>query len=54
VCGLVVGKTNKAVAFDLIISPRTAEIYRARIMAKLEAGTLSDLVQLALMFGIGQ
>lgn len=52
--GLVVGKTNKAVALDLNISPRTVEIHRAHIMAKLEAGTLSDLVRLALVLGIRQ
>jgi two-component system response regulator FixJ len=50
--GLVVGKTNKAIALDLSISPRTVEIYRARIMAKLEASTLSDLVRLALILGV--
>jgi two-component system response regulator FixJ len=50
--GLVVGKTNKAVAVDLSISPRTVEIYRARIMTKLEASTLSDLVRLALVLEV--
>jgi two-component system response regulator FixJ len=52
--GLVVGKTNKGIALDLGISPRTVEIHRARVMDKLEAGTLSDLVRLALMLGLRQ
>lgn len=52
--GLVLGKTNKAIALDLNISPRTVEIHRAHVMAKLEAGTLSDLVRLALTLGIWQ
>lgn len=52
--GLVVGQTNKAIALDLDISPRTVEIHRAHIMTKLEATTLSDLVRLALTLGIRQ
>jgi two-component system response regulator FixJ len=52
--GLVVGKTNKGIALDLGISPRTVEIHRARVMEKLEAGTLSDLVRLALALGARQ
>jgi two-component system response regulator FixJ len=52
--GLVVGKTNKGVALDLGISPRTVEIHRARVMEKLEAMTLSDLVRLALILGLRQ
>jgi two-component system response regulator FixJ len=50
--GLVMGKTNKGIALDLGISPRTVEIHRARVMEKLEAGTLSDLVRLALSLGL--
>lgn len=52
--GLVVGKTNKGIALDLNISPRTVEIHRAHLMAKLEAITLSDLVRLAITLGIRQ
>jgi len=51
---LVVGKTNKEIALDLGISPRTVEIHRARVMEKLEASTLSDVVRLALMLGLRQ
>lgn len=52
--GLVVGKTNKAIALDLNISPRTVEIHRAHIMTKLDASILSDLVRLAITLGIRQ
>lgn len=45
---LVGGLSNKAVALKLGISPRTVEVYRAQIMVKLKAGSLSDLVRTAL------
>jgi two-component system, LuxR family, response regulator FixJ len=48
---LVAGKPNKIIAFDLGISPRTVEIYRANVMTKMDAGSLSDLVRMALMAG---
>lgn len=44
--GLVAGKANKLIAFDLDISPRTVEVYRANAMMKLQAKTLSDLVRM--------
>ena len=50
--GLVAGRANKQIAFDLGISPRTVEIYRANLMNKMQAGSLSDLVRLALIVGI--
>ncbi|NIK89893.1 two-component system response regulator FixJ [Rhizomicrobium palustre] len=45
---LVGGLSNKAVAQKLGISPRTVEVYRAQIMTKLKADSLSDLVRTAL------
>ena len=45
---LVQGRSNKVVAFELGISPRTVEIHRAHIMGKMEASSLSDLVRMVL------
>jgi len=50
--GLVAGKANKNIAFDLGISPRTVEIYRANVMTKMTASSLSDLVRMAMMADI--
>jgi len=50
--GLVAGRANKQIAFDLGISPRTVEIYRANLMNKMQAGSLSELVRMALIVGI--
>jgi two-component system, LuxR family, response regulator FixJ len=50
--GLVAGKANKNIAFDLGISPRTVEIYRANVMTKMDAASLSELVRMALAAGI--
>jgi two-component system, LuxR family, response regulator FixJ len=49
--GLVAGLPNKAIAYDLLISPRTVEVYRARIMEKMQAHSLAELVRLALAAG---
>jgi two-component system response regulator FixJ len=49
--GLVKGRLNKQIAFDLGISPRTVEIYRANLMNKMQANSISDLVRLALIVG---
>jgi two-component system response regulator FixJ len=46
--GLVAGNPNKTIAFDLGISPRTVEIYRANVMTKMQAGSLSELVRMAM------
>jgi two-component system response regulator FixJ len=47
--GLIEGRANKQIAFDLGISPRTVEIYRANLMNKMRADSLSDLVRMALV-----
>jgi two-component system response regulator FixJ len=46
--GLVQGHANKVIAYDLSISPRTVEVYRANLMSKMQAGSLSELVRMAL------
>jgi two-component system response regulator FixJ len=50
--GLVAGHANKQIAYDLGISPRTIEIYRANLMTKMQASSLSNLVRMALIAGI--
>ena len=50
--GLVAGHPNKTIAFDHGISPRTVEIYRANVMSKMQAASLSDLVRMALIAGM--
>jgi two-component system response regulator FixJ len=47
--GLVAGKPNKLIAHDLGISARTVEIYRANVMTKMQADSLSALVRMALL-----
>lgn len=46
--GLISGKANKVVAIELAISPRTVEVYRANLMSKMHAASLSELVRMAL------
>ena len=50
--GLLAGLPNKSIAYDLAISPRTVEIHRARVMDKMGARSLSELVQLSLAAGM--
>ena len=50
--GLIAGKANKVIAFDLGISPRTVEIYRANVMTKTGANSLPELVRMALLAGL--
>jgi two-component system response regulator FixJ len=50
--GLVAGHPNKTIAYDHGISPRTVEIYRANLMSKMKAASLSDLVRMALIGGL--
>jgi two-component system response regulator FixJ len=47
--GLVEGHPNKVIAFDLGISARTVEVYRANLMTKMQAGSLSELVRMAMV-----
>ena len=47
--GLVAGQANKQIAHTLGISPRTIEIYRANLMTKMQAASLSDLVRMAMI-----
>ncbi|MDI1266613.1 MAG: response regulator FixJ [bacterium] len=50
--GLVAGQSNKTIARDYDISPRTVEVYRANVMTKMQAGNLSELVRFAIRAGI--
>lgn len=46
--GVVAGHANKTIAYDLNISPRTVEVHRANVMAKMHAKSLPELVRMAL------
>lgn len=49
--GLVAGKPNKVIAYDLGISARTVEVYRANVMTKMQADSLPELVRMVLLDG---
>ena len=51
--GLVAGHANKAIAFDLEISARTVEVYRANVMMKMQVKTLSELVRMVTLARLG-
>ncbi len=46
--GVVAGQANKTIAFDLGISPRTVEVYRAGLMGKMQARSLPELVRMVM------
>ena len=46
--GLIAGNANKTIAHELGISPRTVEVYRANLMAKMQAKSLSELIRMTL------
>lgn len=49
--GLMAGHANKVIAYDLGISARTVEVYRANLMKKMNARSLSELVRMSLTAG---
>jgi two-component system response regulator FixJ len=50
--GLIAGLSNKLIARECDISPRTIEVYRANVMTKMQAASLSELVRLAMRGGV--
>ncbi len=50
--GLTSGHANKTIAHNLGISPRTVEVYRANLMAKMQAKSLSELIRMAILADI--
>ena len=51
--GMVLGRPNKLIAFDLGIATRTVEVHRANLMEKLGARSLSDVLRIAFAAGLG-
>jgi len=50
--GLIEGRSNKIIAYDLSISPRTVEIYRANLMTKMGVRSLSEALRIAFAAGL--
>jgi len=50
---VVAGLPNKAIAYDLDISPRTVEVHRSNVMGKMNAKSLPELVRMAMAAGFG-
>jgi len=50
--GLIAGMSNKLIAREYDISPRTIEVYRANVMTKMQANSLSELVRLGMRAGL--
>jgi two-component system response regulator FixJ len=50
--GLIEGRSNKIIAYDLAISPRTVEIYRANLMTKMGVRSLSEALRVAFAAGL--
>lgn len=51
--GLACGYPNKTIAYDLGISARTVEVYRANVMAKLDVASFAEALRLAFAAGLG-
>ncbi|CAN5139120.1 response regulator FixJ [soil metagenome] len=51
--GMVLGRPNKLIAFDLSIATRTVEVHRANLMVKLSARSLSQVLRIAFAAGLG-
>lgn len=51
--GMVLGRPNKLIAYDLTIATRTVEVHRANLMEKLRARSLSDVLRIAFAAGLG-
>ena len=50
--GLIAGHSNKTIANDLGISPRTVEVYRANLMTKMGASSLAELIRMAIFANV--
>ncbi len=52
--GMVLGRPNKLIAYDLSIATRTVEVHRANLMEKLGSRSLSDVLRIAFAAGLGE